>query len=286
MYQKYFNALAYSIFGGSVATTCLGLMNYYEKKKANASEGTLIDSDKASPYLWNNNWDRRDVNLKPEKPRAPRSIEDENKYNEQIDSLKPTATRNIILIRHGQYNLKGEKDSERFLTELGRKQADAVGLRLKNLQFPYTKIIHSTMTRAIETADLIHKHFPNLEMASTDLLREGAPIPPDPPVKHWKPEDRLQHYFADSARIEAAFRKYFHRADPSQKENSFEVIVCHANVIRYFVCRAMQFPPEAWLRFSLHHCSITWLAIRPSGRVSTYVVGDFGHLPIDLMTTS
>ena len=45
-------------------------------------------------------------------------------------------------------------------------------------------------------------------------------------------------------RIEAAFRKYFHRAESSQKEDSYEIIVCHANVIRYFVCRALQFPPE------------------------------------------
>ena len=32
---------------------------------------------------------------------------------------KPTATRHIILIRHGQYNLKGETDEDRYLTELG-----------------------------------------------------------------------------------------------------------------------------------------------------------------------
>ena len=31
---------------------------------------------------------------------------------------------------------------------------------------------------------------------------------------------------------------------------------------RYFVCRALQFPPEAWLRISLKHASITWITIR------------------------
>ena len=44
-------------------------------------------------------------------------------------------------------------------------------------------------------------------------------------------------YRQDTARIEAAFRKYFHRADVDQKEDTVDVIVCHANVIRYFVCR-------------------------------------------------
>ncbi len=47
----------------------------------------------------------------------------------------------------------------------------------------------------------------------------------------------LEEFFRDGARIEAAFRKYFHRAPPDQKEDSTEVLVCHANVIRYFVCR-------------------------------------------------
>lgn len=47
----------------------------------------------------------------------------------------------------------------------------------------------------------------------------------------------FEEIFQDSARIEAAFRKYIHRADPGQKKDSIEVFVCHANVIRYFVCR-------------------------------------------------
>lgn len=47
---------------------------------------------------------------------------------------------------------------------------------------------------------------------------------------------RLQ-FFSDGARIEAGFRKYFHRAPPSQKKDSYEILVCHANVIRYWICR-------------------------------------------------
>lgn len=69
----------------------------------------------------------------------------------------------------------------------------------------------------------------------------------------------MQQFFQDGARIEAGFRKHFHRADVTQKEDSYTLIVCHANVIRYFVCRALQFPPQAWLRLSLNHASITWV---------------------------
>ena len=37
---------------------------------------------------------------------------------------------------------------------------------------------------------------------------------------------------------------------------------CPHYICRYFVCRALQFPPEAWLRISLKHASITWITIR------------------------
>lgn len=60
---------------------------------------------------------------------------------------------------------------------------------------------------------------------------------------------RSQQYHEDGARIEAAFRRYIHRADPKQKEDSYEIIVCHANVIRYFVCRCVWLVSlRAWRR--------------------------------------
>lgn len=96
----------------------------------------------------------------------------------------------------------------------------------------------------------------------------------------------FKQFFQDGARIESAFRKYFHRANPSQTKDSYEILVCHGNVIRYFVCRALQFPPEGWLRFSLYNCSLTWVAIKPSGHVIVYMVGDTGHLSRAQMTTN
>ena len=47
----------------------------------------------------------------------------------------------------------------------------------------------------------------------------------------------VQQFFQDGPRIEAAFRKHIHRADTDQVGDSVEIYVCHANVIRYFVCR-------------------------------------------------
>ncbi|XP_036383045.1 serine/threonine-protein phosphatase PGAM5, mitochondrial [Megalops cyprinoides] len=208
--------------------------------------------------------------------------ENDDNQSTELENNKLKATRNIILIRHSQYNLNGNGDKEKVLTPLGREQAELTGQRLAALGLKYDIMIHSTMARATETAHIISKYLPGVEMASCDLLREGAPIEPVPPVSHWKPD--AAQYHEDGARIEAAFRRYIHRADAKQKEDSYEIIVCHANVIRYFVCRALQFPPEGWLRLGLNNGSITWLTVRPNGRVALRTLGDSGFMPPDKLT--
>lgn len=229
-------------------------------------------------HAWDFNWDKRDPSALVNGKKKESVTEDPS--SEQ-DNGKPKATRNILLIRHSQYNLSGVTDKERFLTPLGREQAEFTGQRLAALGLKYDLLIHSSMTRATETANIISKHLPGVDLVSCDLLREGAPIEPVPPVTHWKPD---AVYHEDGARIEAAFRRYIHRADPKQKEDSYEIIVCHANVIRYFVCRALQFPPEGWLRMGLNNGSITWLTIRPSGRVALRTLGDSGFMPPDKLS--
>jgi len=101
----------------------------------------------------------------------------------QLDQATPRAPRNIFLIRHGQYNLKGESDNERKLTELGRKQARATGNRLKFFLKESDRYVVSDMTRALETAEIIGtrlrlepKSKPLEAFECDPLLREGGPI--------------------------------------------------------------------------------------------------------------
>ncbi|EFN85287.1 serine/threonine-protein phosphatase Pgam5, mitochondrial isoform X1 [Harpegnathos saltator] len=231
---------------------------------------------------WDHNWDRRDPKSLV-KPMKINDENDENKYNEKFEAKRAKAVRHILLIRHGQYHTDGKTDIERMLTDLGKKQADATGKRLAELNLPYSLIVRSTMTRALETSTIIEKSLVNVPIEDDSMLIEGAPIPPEPPIGHWRSE---KHFFQDGPRIEAAFRKYFHRADPSQENDSYTILVCHANVIRYFVCRALQFPPEAWLRICLKHASITWLCIFPNGRVTIFCLGDTGHMIPQNLTSS
>eukprot|EP00123_Amoebidium_parasiticum_P015717 comp23114_c0_seq1/m.37220 comp23114_c0_seq1/g.37220 ORF comp23114_c0_seq1/g.37220 comp23114_c0_seq1/m.37220 type:complete len:320 (-) comp23114_c0_seq1:109-1068(-) len=230
---------------------------------------------------WDDNWDHR-KHQKPKTPPPAPSSGDQSNPESSTPAKKKRVARHIYLIRHGQY-VNGPDDKVRILSELGREQAATTGKRLAATPIKFDRLVMSTMTRATETATLIHEHIPSVKTESCDLLREGAPMVPIPPtLSGWRPDE--SDFFIDGARIETAFRTYFYRPDPEQTESTHEIIVCHGNVIRYFVCRALQIPPECWLRMSLAHCSITRIDCYNNGRVVVRSVGDMGHLSHEQQT--
>lgn len=134
---------------------------------------------------WDSNWDHRACTslLKP-LPEVS-SPEKENEYNEKLEKVRSKSTRHIILIRHGQYDLKGSTDSERILTDLGRQQATLTGERLAELKLPFDNVVISTMARAQETGKLILDQLPMREtiaIKNDSLIEEGAPIEPGKPI--------------------------------------------------------------------------------------------------------
>lgn len=143
------------------------------------------------------------------------------------------------------------------------------------------RLIHvSDMTRAKQTLQYILEAFPDKMQDRQDVdaaLRERFPCDPQPPHSRVAKE-------ADIQKAEEVFERYFHR--PSTDDSTVEIIVGHANVIRYLTMRALQLPPEAWLRMSLPHCSVTSLSISGNGRVKLIGCGSYGHLPPELVTIS
>ena len=253
--------------------------------------------------LWDPNWD----GLEP----ISTGNKDEDRHRKR-QLRKEGVTKHIILIRHGQYTETEKLDENRKLTLLGREQADVTGKRLKEMiegieGTGFTgcnvKVVRvSNMARAKETADIIASHLPGVERAQPDPdLNEGRPAHNIPGGR--ASTSTVEKTDESHSRIETAFQRYFQRAkedstertssdmgfnenekvDPNsgeRKEGSrheFEIIVCHANVIRYFLCRALQIPPEAWLRLCTFNCSLTYLTIRPTGTVSCRMLGGKYH---------
>lgn len=228
---------------------------------------------------WNDAWDRR----------ASASSDGEGTRG---------GPRQIILVRHGQYRNESNKevgDEERVLTTLGEAQARATGKFLRaalldregsNIFVADTvsRVYVSELTRAKQTAALIAEElFPSgvdgvLEHPDK-LLNERFPCDPTPPY----PAKRAKRKNIVAA--EEAFLKHFHRP-ACGSQPTVELMVGHGNMIRYFVCRALQLPPEAWLRFAVPHCSVTLLHIRWDGTVKLVAFGSFGHLPPSMQTVA
>lgn len=187
----------------------------------------------------------------------------------------------IYLVRHGHYESSSATSdpSEGCLTELGKTQAYLVAQRL--CQFPIDRIHSSSMKRAVETADAIATVFPDIALHTSDLLWEF----------HWKiftetvlalEGEELKRVEQTKQRIEIAFQKYF---TPSLTETEQrEILVCHGNIIRYFVCRALRISLECLSNMESANCGITTFAVETDRRLILIDYNDVGHLPIAKQT--
>jgi serine/threonine-protein phosphatase PGAM5 len=182
------------------------------------------------------------------------------------------ATRYLELVRHGQYERKGDRSTER-LTPFGVEQAQLTAQRLRSL--PITAIHYSSLPRAVETAEIIAQAFPDVPFHKTRLLWECFPYVPQRILKS-APKFSAEKIAEYRAQAESAFDRYFKRARGKDKH---EILVCHGNIIRYFVCRVLQVPPEAWLNMDSDTCGISLVKIGSDGTMWLISYNDTGHLP-------
>ncbi|KFM57992.1 Serine/threonine-protein phosphatase PGAM5, mitochondrial, partial [Stegodyphus mimosarum] len=147
----------------------------------------------------------------------------------------------------------------------------ATAYQLQSMNFPYEKIIHSSMTRAITTAKFL-EHYLRAPMECCPFLNECIPISPDPIPAYLG----FHHPREENIYLQLAYQSYFKCPEGNDVCDKYNIIVCHANVIRYFICRSLQIPPSMWIRFSLSHCSISWIQLYSDGTVRAKSIGDRG----------
>jgi broad specificity phosphatase PhoE len=172
-----------------------------------------------------------------------------------------------------------ERDNAKYgtLTALGRRQAKRVGRRLASVGFRVMH--HSDMLRAVETAEIIASELDiAIPIRPSKLLREGVPTLPCPWLPNLTRAQARQH----RARMDAAYDRYFKPPRSGQRE---ELVVAHANIIRYFVSRALGDSVAKWARVSLTQGSVTVIAVGPvSGRAMLMSFNDVGHLAPNMCT--
>jgi serine/threonine-protein phosphatase PGAM5 len=188
--------------------------------------------------------------------------------------------RTLYIVRHGFYDYEDEADPDvgKALYPIGVAQARLTAARLRGMPVEFTAIFASTMTRARQTAFVMAADFPGLEVQQTRILRECTPTT-------WR-EDIMAEVTAEEAaeceaQLDDAFSQFF---TPSPDRDRHEILVCHGNVTRYLVMRALGVDRHAWLGMSVGNCGITTIRIAADGAIKVLGVGDVGHIPPNLRT--
>jgi serine/threonine-protein phosphatase PGAM5 len=176
-------------------------------------------------------------------------------------------------MRHGQY----EEQTSGALTPLGRKQAAKTADALKRLEVEI--VWTSTLLRAEQTAAIVIAKQKRAHLKRTDLLCEVVPTKLPRHVKLRIPVDAAR-VKDDRRRADQAFAKLFRAA---RSENT-EIVVCHGNLIRYFVCCALGIERKLWMRLDSSHCGLTEFRVLPHGVVRVVRYNDVGHIPLEMRT--
>ncbi len=192
------------------------------------------------------------------------------------------AVRVLYLVRHGQHDQDNPSGSELGgrLTPLGVTQAELTAKMFAHK--PISSIHCSSLNRAEETARIIAREFPNLVAQPTDILWEC--IPSMTPKLHAEmPLYTAQQVVQDRQRAEVAFRKYFKIAKRGDKH---DIIVCHGNIIRYFLTVILRSEPGSWVRMDMCNCGVTQVLVQPEGDMAILCHNDWSHLPKELRTST
>ncbi|MDX1994789.1 MAG: histidine phosphatase family protein [bacterium] len=189
--------------------------------------------------------------------------------------------RILYLVRHGQYNLRQHDQGE--LTPLGEAQSHCTAQALQDLPFGTMHV--STVRRAVQTAEIIAQALPGISLVPTDRLRECVPSMPrhlaalfTMRLPQYNPEEMSQC----TDQFEDAFQHFFR--PPLNGANVHDLIVCHGNIIRYFVTAALKLPGESWTSLMINNCGITRILVDSDGEMFLMSYNDIGHLPLDMRT--
>lgn len=189
------------------------------------------------------------------------------------------AARTIILVRHGNYVLDDAGSPlGPGLSPIGFAQAKLAAARLAGMPGTFDAILSSPMTRAHETAKVTAAELPGVPL---EVIPELAECTPATRRKEITKDEKPEEMAACATKLDALFKERFVPAMGAERR---ELFVCHGNVTRYLVTRALGVDPEAWLEMSVGHASLTQIRVEPDGRFKVIAVGDIGHIPPNMQT--
>lgn len=199
----------------------------------------------------------------------------------QMAETAKRGTRTIYLVRHGLYDHDDARDefTGKELVPLGIAQARLLAARLRAMPIAFSSLTSSNMTRARQTAQVIGREFPGLELKQDPAISECTP-----PTwrKDVMAEETAEAMAACVKNIEAFFQERF--VPSPDAVDRHDIVVCHGNVIRYLVTKALRADAMSWLQMSISNCSLTAIRILADGTMRLDSFGDYGHIPENMRT--
>jgi len=171
----------------------------------------------------------------------------------------------IFLIRHGETDF--DINESLVLTEKGLDQAKKLAKRLLGLEINI--LYHSDLKRAIQTTEEIKKIRPSLKTVETKDLQEIYRKIIGGPSKENSGPNRFNE---DSQRAEKAWKKLI------EIEHKNIAVVCHGNLIRFFIAKALNADPRNFYNLEISHTSISALFLDKDSNLKILNVNDTSHL--------
>jgi len=201
----------------------------------------------------------------------------------------------LFLIRHGESegNIRASDGPDPALTELGRRQAEAVAHRIS--QAGFVALYSSPLKRALETAhpialaaglpisilvDLSETWGSGFRgMALSEIRRRFAlvQVPDDMPETNWWPN--LDEYEPVAYERAGGVEQYLRQAHEHTDDRI--CAVSHGTFGAILICRLLGLPPAGYTRFSQSNCCISMLELHP-GTSKLRWLNDVCHLPPEL----
>ena len=192
-------------------------------------------------------------------------------------------SHNIILVRHGEQIDAEHGVIDSPLSERGHAQAAAVGRRLSGAGV--TKIWHSPLDRAWETAQDIQGFLPGVDAEPSALLMDCVPA-----GKADETPSNFDPFFgsmsevdieAGAAQMGDAVAEFL---SPT-RQGETDLLVTHNAVIGWFVREVLGLPEWRWVTLTQSNCGVTVLQRQTAGRAWSVIShNDVGHLAPELQT--
>ncbi|MCU1387072.1 MAG: histidine phosphatase family protein [Ilumatobacteraceae bacterium] len=182
----------------------------------------------------------------------------------------------LYLVRHGQADETGDADPG--LTERGRAEAHAIGLRLQSVRFD--AILHSSRRRARETAVIVARSLSGCEPEHSQHADDRTPIPTDVSGMSANLLAFLDAVPADERDVDGRSLDgsiaALGRGVGSDRQL---LVVTHNFVIGWFVRDALGAPSAAWTRLNSANGALTIVRYRTDEPTRLIAFNDTGHLP-------